>query len=109
MTRDYFKAGYSLLAFVMLGFLGSSEPVQADPSKYPQIAQQPSPNAVAPLFVRVDDLIEEIKAGEKPLIIDVRSAEEYREAHILGSLSAPLDEFAAYIASIPKDRLVVLY
>jgi rhodanese-related sulfurtransferase len=51
----------------------------------------------------------ELKAGVKPVIIDVRTEEEYREAHILGAVSAPLAEFKDYIKSIPRDRLIVLY
>jgi len=43
------------------------------------------------------------------VIIDVRSAEEFREVHILGAVSAPLAEFKDYIKSIPRNRPVVLY
>ena len=82
-------------------------PIQADPSKYPQFAQQSPPANVS--LISVDELATDIQAGKKPLIIDVRTEEEYREAHILGALSAPLAEFNAYVQSIPKDRLVILY
>ncbi len=100
---------YILLFVAMLASLvGLYETLHADSSKYPQFAQQALPDP-APSFIRLDDLVEQIKAGKKPLIIDVRTDEEYREAHILGSVSAPLSEFAAYLSSIPKDRLVVLY
>jgi rhodanese-related sulfurtransferase len=53
--------------------------------------------------------VNEIQAGKKPMIIDVRTEEEYREVHILGAVSAPLTEFDAYLKSVPKDRLVILY
>jgi Rhodanese-like domain len=79
----------------------------AEPSKYPQFAQQSPPANVS--LISVDELVKEITAGKKPMIIDVRSEEEYREAHILGALSAPLPEFNAYAKSIPKDRPVILY
>jgi Rhodanese-like domain len=82
-------------------------PAQADPSKYPQFAQQSPPANVS--LISIDELVDDIKAGKKPVIIDVRTEEEYREAHILGALSAPLAEFNAYVQSIPKDRLVILY
>jgi rhodanese-related sulfurtransferase len=39
----------------------------------------------------------------------VRTEEEYREVHILSAVSAPLAEFNAYLQSLPKDRLVILY
>jgi rhodanese-related sulfurtransferase len=54
-------------------------------------------------------LVTELKSGAKPLIIDVRSEEEFREVHILGAVSAPLGEFKSYLKSIPRDRPVVLY
>ena len=87
--------------------LATQRPATADPSKYPQFAQQSPPANVS--LISVDELVQEITAGKKPMIIDVRSEEEYREVHILGALSAPLPEFNVYSQSIPKDRLVILY
>jgi rhodanese-related sulfurtransferase len=90
-----------------LGVLLICPRAYADPSKYPQFAQQSPPANVS--LISVDELATAIQAGKKPLIIDVRTDEEYREVHILGALSAPLGEFNAYLQSIPKDRLVILY
>jgi rhodanese-related sulfurtransferase len=105
------KRSLSGTFFFILGslaiFLVTEQPATADPSKYPQFAQQSPPANVS--LISVDELVQEITAGKKPMIIDVRSEEEYREAHILGALSAPLPEFNAYTQSIPKDRLVILY
>ena len=53
--------------------------VRADPSQYPEFAQQKLPDNVTPAFISVDQLVKDIAAAEKPLIIDVRSLEEYRE------------------------------
>jgi hypothetical protein len=83
--------------------------INADPSKYPQFAQQTLPENITPAFIRIEELVTELKGGVKPVIIDVRTEEEYREAHILGAVSAPLAEFKDYLKSIPRDRLVVLY
>ena len=96
-----------LLVLSSLGLLRFYAPAYADPSKYPQFAQQSPPANVS--LISVDDLAKDIHAGKKPLIIDVRTDEEYREVHILGALSAPLEEFSAYLQSVPKDRLVILY
>jgi len=97
--------------FFVLGSLAlllvTPQPATADPSKYPQFAQQSPPANFS--LISVDELVQEITAGKKPMIIDVRSEEEYREVHILGALSAPLPEFNAYLQNIPKDRLVILY
>ncbi len=85
------------------------QPVSADPSKYPQLAQQSLPANVTPSFISINELVQEIRAGKKPLIVDVRTAQEFREAHILGAISVPVTEFNEYVHSMPKDRLVVLY
>jgi rhodanese-related sulfurtransferase len=82
---------------------------RADPSKYPQFAQQSLPDNVTPLFIGVDELVEAVKAGEKPLIVDVRTAQEFQEAHILSAYSAPLSDFKDHLKNIPRDRLVALY
>ena len=81
----------------------------ADPSKYPQFAQQTLPADVTPEFIGIDQLVADIKAGVKPALLDVRTKEEFDEVHILGAQSVPLGEFKTYLKSIPRDRPVVLY
>jgi rhodanese-related sulfurtransferase len=61
------------------------------------------------VLTSIDELIADVKAGKKPLIIDVRTTAEYKEVHILGAVSAPLAEFKEYMKSIPRERPVVLY
>jgi hypothetical protein len=102
MKRSFF---FVLASLALL--LVTQPRATADPSKYPQFAQQSPPAKVS--LMSVDELVQEITAGKKPMVIDVRSEEEYREAHILGALSVPLPEFNVYSQSIPKDRLVILY
>lgn len=104
-ARRISLACVALLAVI----IGAQRPASADPSKYPLFAQQSLPANVTPSFISINELVREIRAGKKPLIIDVRTAEEFREAHILGAISAPITEFREYVQSIPKDRLVVLY
>ena len=59
----------------LAGLLITTQRVNADPSKYPQFAQQSPPDNV--IFISVDELANEIHAGKKPVIIDVRSEEEH--------------------------------
>ena len=101
----------SLLASAALGaaIFIFFEPASADPSRYPQFAQQRLPQNITPVFVSVDQLFSEIAGGAKPLFIDVRSAEEYHEAHIRGAVSLPLTEFNSHLKDVPRDRPVVLY
>ena len=96
-------------AAVWTGIFLFHKAAQADPSKYPQFAQQKMPDNITPVFISVDQLVKDITAREKPFIIDVRSGEEYREAHIVGAVSSPLAEFGAHLNDIPSDRPVVLY
>ena len=81
----------------------------ADPSKYPQFAQQTLPGDIVPAFINVEELVEALKAGAKPMIFDVRTEEEFQEAHILSAQSAPLANFKDFVKNVPRDRLVVLY
>ena len=83
-------------------------PAQADPSKYPHFAQQSPPANVS--LISVDELVDEIKAGKKPMIIDVRcQGRGIARCISLGASLGSSREFNAYSQSIPKDRLVILY
>jgi len=105
----FFHRPFVLLVGIALAFLSAPEQGRADPSKYPQFAQQTLPENVTPAFIGIEELVADLKAGIKPVIIDVRTEEEYREVHILGAVSAPLEEFKDYLKSIPRDRPLVLY
>lgn len=98
----------ALISFT-LAFPFWRAPAQADPSKYPAFAQQTLPEDIKPQFIGIEQLVKEIRSGTKPVIVDVRTAEEFHDAHILSAVSAPLAEFKDYLKSIPRDRPVVLY
>src|ERR1700752_4899737 len=98
-----------LLALLTAVILFSPRPARADPSKYPEFAQQQLPDSITPVFIHIEELVADLKGGAKPLIIDVRSEEDFREPHILGPLSPPLGDSKDYLKSIPRDRPVVLY
>lgn len=106
------RAGVRLLLFALLGaayiFISSGEPA-ADPGRYPEYARQEPPKDIQIDFISLDQLVAEIVDGKKPLIIDVRSREEYEEAHIMAALSIPLGEVASRLAEIPQGKPVVLY
>ena len=98
-----------LLTTTVISLTAYNQPGNADPSKYPQFAQQSLPANVPLALTSIDELVNDVKAGKKPLIIDVRTTAEYNEVHILGAISAPLAQFKEYMKSIPRDRPVVLY
>ncbi|MEO8287016.1 MAG: rhodanese-like domain-containing protein [Chloroflexota bacterium] len=45
--------------------------------------------------------------GENLLILDVREPNEYKEAHVPGSMLVPLGQLAYKVAELPKDRPIV--
>lgn len=98
-----------VLSAIFLGLHFCSRESAADPTKYPQFAQQQLPKEITPDFISLDQLVNDIVNGKKPLIIDVRSDEEYAEAHIKAAVSIPLGEIPLHLAEIPKDRPLVLY
>jgi rhodanese-related sulfurtransferase len=48
-------------------------------------------------------------AGEPPLLVDVRTPEEYQRGHIPGALLIPLDELRRRLGELPRDREVAVY
>lgn len=57
--------------------------------------------AVAP--IAADQLAERIAAGSPPVVLDVRSREEFARGHIPGAVNIPHDELAGRLAEIPGD------
>ena len=57
--------------------------------------------------LKAGELNEKLKNGKRPLVIDVRQPEEYREGHIAGSKLIPLGELGKRINELPKDREIV--
>ena len=56
-------------------------------------------------------LAERIKSGTAPVILDVRTPDEYRAGHIPGAINVPIDQLSARLAEIPiakSDEVVVL-
>lgn len=100
---------FLIVIVLAVSLLGVQRSAEADPSKYPQFAQQTLPDDIVPVFINVEELVDAVKAGAKPMIFDVRTEEEFQEAHILSAQSAPLANFKDFIKNIPRDRLVVLY
>jgi NADPH-dependent 2,4-dienoyl-CoA reductase/sulfur reductase-like enzyme/rhodanese-related sulfurtransferase len=61
--------------------------------------------------VSVDRLseMEHRGAGEQPILLDVRTPEEYGRGHIPGARNIPLDELRDRLDEVPKDQPVVAY
>jgi rhodanese-related sulfurtransferase len=53
------------------------------------------------------ELSEKLKNGKRPLVLDVRQPEEYREGHIAGAKLIPLDALNQRMQDLPKDKEIV--
>ena len=56
-------------------------------------------------------LLQRQQAGQAPLVLDVRGADEYRDGHIAGALNIPVDSLArrAGVLGVPRDSEIVVY
>jgi rhodanese-related sulfurtransferase len=53
--------------------------------------------------IAADRLAERILAGSPPLVLDVRTREEYARGHIPGAINIPHDELAGRLSELPGD------
>ncbi len=83
-------------AFVAVGGLG---------------ACQDKPARSEPHAVQATDLLEVVGTDAAPLILDVRTPEEYAAGHVPGALNIPYDQMEARVGEIRahQDQEVVLY
>lgn len=65
--------------------------------------------AVASNFISATDLAAQIEAGTAPLIVDVRSAEEYAEGHIPGAINIPFREIDQHLDTLRSHPQLVVY
>jgi 3-mercaptopyruvate sulfurtransferase SseA len=84
-------------------------PTLANPNNYPQFAQQGVDPTIPIFFTGVEHVKAQLDAGHPPVLVDVRSAEEYNAGHIPRAKSIPLEVLPRRMAEIPRDIPVVLY
>jgi len=89
--------------------LGYVVPTLANPNNYPQFAQQEIDPAIPIFFTGVEHVKAQLDAGNLPMLVDVRSAEEYNAGHLPRAKSIPLEVLPRRMAEIPHDIPVVLY
>jgi 3-mercaptopyruvate sulfurtransferase SseA len=71
----------------------------------------PTPQSPEDRMPRVNaEEAKQLVAAGKALIIDVRSPEAYREAHIKDSVNVPLPKLeAGELKGLPRDRRIIVY
>ena len=65
--------------------------------------------AAEPERIRPLELKRLIDSEEKVVVVDVRSARDYRDAHIPGAISIPLTQLGMRHSELPKEGLIVFY
>ncbi|NWF71286.1 MAG: rhodanese-like domain-containing protein [Chloroflexi bacterium] len=48
-----------------------------------------------------------LKQAQPPFLLDVRTAAEFRDAHIQGAVLIPLDELEDRLAEVPRERAII--
>jgi rhodanese-related sulfurtransferase len=61
------------------------------------------------VFIDVTAWRQQQDEGPSPVVIDVRSADEYAAGHIPGALHIPASEIEERLDEFPRDRLIVPY
>lgn len=72
-------------------------------------AQGVATAAEAPLAAA--QLADRQQAGQAPLLLDVRRADEYRDGHIAGALNIPVEQLGsrAGVLGVSRDQEIVVY
>lgn len=60
-------------------------------------------------YISPKALHQQVKRDPSPVVIDVRSDDEYIAGHIPGALHILADEVEERLGEIPRDRLIVPY
>lgn len=93
-------------ALVIVGSSGCSN----DTAAVPTIANDTAPvptiaNDTAPVpAIAAADLASRIEDGTSPLILDVRTPEEFHEGHVPDAINIPFDELDQRLSEIPSSK-----
>jgi NADPH-dependent 2,4-dienoyl-CoA reductase/sulfur reductase-like enzyme/rhodanese-related sulfurtransferase len=53
--------------------------------------------------------VEKALEGERPFLVDVRTAQEFASGHIPGAVNIPVDELRSRLGELPRDRAFAVY
>ena len=59
--------------------------------------------------ITAGSLGERLDAAPMPLLIDVRTAQEWSDGHIDGAMNIPLSQLSERLAELPTDRPLIVY
>lgn len=93
-----------VLLLTTLLLLGCEKASTPKPAATPSA---PAVTAKAPRPVRGEEARKAVAAGA--VLLDVRTVDEFQELHLEGARNVPLHELGGALASLPKDKPVVVY
>jgi rhodanese-related sulfurtransferase len=102
----------ALVVMPLVVFSGcSTEEFQASRDTQTELTSDVAKDEEILATISPQELADRIEAGEAPLVLDVRSEEEFAEGHIPGAVHIPHDQLEARLAelSITKDDEVVVH
>ncbi len=50
-----------------------------------------------------------LKNNKNVILLDVRSKQEYKEGHLIGSVNIPVYDLEVFIDNIKKDAIIIVY
>lgn len=68
-------------------------------------------SAVASHPIESTELVDRLNAGQAPVILDVRTAQEYAQGHIPGAINIPVNDLVSRGAELKpfRDQEIVVY
>jgi len=100
------------IAVLGAGCSGESGGAEESQEAVQQVAVQgeSTPTLSSPQVITSADLVQRLETADAPVILDVRSPEEYAEGHIPGAINVPYDQIPANLDSLESflsDEVVV--
>jgi rhodanese-related sulfurtransferase len=97
------------VALVVLGALAACGGPAPEPAAVPGAAPAAAPAAASFRAVDVQGLKADLDAGKVPLLIDVRTEEEYAAGHVAQARHVPLDALEARLAELEAHKGAEVY
>jgi len=101
----------ALFGVTMIGCAGGGDrPADESVAAQPESAA-PLTTEAEPLVITAAELAGRLDGPDVPVILDVRSPEEFAEGHIPGAINVPYDQVGARLGSLEpyRDAEVVVY
>jgi rhodanese-related sulfurtransferase len=99
-AKEALAAGYTNLAEYRDGLPGwakARQKVEGDPNPAVEIP------ALAP-----QALAAELAGAKRPVLLDIRDADEFAPGHIAGAISVPMDDIRKKLATLPAGRICIV-